>query len=123
MSEGAFQISKYESDEGGIYAIRVQPETLALTINGTANAAPAGAVDQEGLARVSGSRRRIGIKARLVRFKFTAQPTGGGYEIGETLTLPVLTQATYNAIPRAGGTGTYLGAAIEVIGKSPQGGR
>lgn len=123
MSAGDFVNSKYQSDEGGIYAIRVQPETLALTINGTANTAPAGDVDQEGLARVSGSRRRIGLKARLVRFRFTAAPTGGGYSVGDILSLPILTQATYNAIPKAGATGTYLGAAIEVVGKSPQGGR
>ena len=123
MSAGSFVNSRYQSDEGGVYAIRVQPETLTLTIAGATNAAPAGEIDQEGLARVSGGRRRIGIKARNVRFRFTEAPASGGYEVGEVLTLPILTQATYNAIPRAGGTGTYLGAAIAVVGKSPQGGR
>lgn len=123
MSAGDFVNSKYQSDEGGIYGIRVQPETLALTIEGTTNFAPTGAIDQEGLARVSGSRRRIGIKARSVRFRFTAAPPEGGYAAGDILTLPILTQAAYNAIPRSGGTGTYLGTAIEVVGKSPQGGR
>lgn len=122
MSAGAFSTTRYQSDEGGIYGIRVQPETLDLTIGGQTNDPPAGAIDQEGLARVSGGRRRIGIKARNVRIRFAGTPPAGYEDIG-IITLPVLTQAFYNAIPRTGGTGTYLGAAIAVVGKSPQGGR
>lgn len=122
MSAGGFSTTRYQSDEGGIYAIRVQPETLDLTINGDTNDAPTGAIDQEGLARVSGGRRRIGLKARSVRIEFVGTPPTG-YDEGQSISLPVLTQAFYNSIPRAGGTGTYLGAAIRVVGKSPQGGR
>lgn len=122
MSAGAFLTTRYQSDEGGIYGIRVQPETVDLTIAGQTNNPPTGAVDQEGLARVSGGRRRIGIKARNVRFRFSGTPPTGYEEIG-VLTLPCLTAAFYNNIPRSGGTGTYLGASIAVVGKSPQGGR
>ena len=46
MSAGDFQRSKYQSREGNIYRIRIQPETLGLTLGGTANSEPTGAIDQ-----------------------------------------------------------------------------
>lgn len=123
MSAGAFDVTNYELDNGDIQPIRVQPETLALTIEGTANAAPTGAQTNGNLVRVSGGRRRIGIKARSVRVKFTAAPPAGGYLAGQIISLPILTKTLYDLIPNAGGTGTYLGVAIRVVGKSSQAGR
>jgi hypothetical protein len=116
MSAGVFSRSRYSSDSGSIHPIRVQPETLDLTIGGVANAAPAGAVTA-GVpsAKVSGSSRSIGLSARLVRIQFTATPPTG-YKAGGTITLPWLLASTFGAIsPNA--VGTYLGVAIIVLGK------
>lgn len=117
MSAGLFSNSKYEADSGTIYRIKVQPETLSASIGG-ANAAPAGAIDGEGSARVSGGNRQYGIKARSVTVKFTATPPTG-YAENQTYRIPILTQARYAAI-NIGTTGTYLSTACEVVGKNPE---
>jgi len=122
MSQGFFVVSRYEADDGEIFPIRVQPETLTLVVGGVVNAPPGGAQTRNTLARVSGGRRRIGIKARSVRFEFVGEAPAG-YEEGSTLTLPILTSALYNQIPTSGGTGNYLGTAIRIVGKSSQAGR
>lgn len=122
MSAGQFITTKYESDSGNIYPIRVQPETTALVLNGQVNNPPSGAQTEGVLARVSGGRRRIGLKARNVRIQF-AGAAPDGYKDGSTITLPILTPAVFNALPTTGGTGTYLGVAVNLIGKSSQAGR
>lgn len=118
MSAGAFQIEAYETDPGTIHAIRVQPETLAATIGGTANAAATGAIVGLGSASVSRGRRANGINARLVRLRFTGTPPTGYLENG-TVTIPALTPEFYDAAIR-GATGSYLGVAVEVSGRSPE---
>jgi hypothetical protein len=119
MSAGAFTISKYECEEtGGIHPIKIQPETLALELNGTTNAAPTGAIDSAPSAQVSRGKRSIGINARTVTFKLTAALSG--YKQGSPITLPWLKSGTaFNALKR-GQTGTYLATAVEVIGKSAE---
>jgi len=118
MSAGAFEISKYETDSGAIHPIRVQPETLAATIDGNTNAAPAGAVDGLGSASVSRGRRANGINARLVRLRFSGTPPTG-YLTNGTVTIPALTPEVYDAAIK-GATGTYLGASVIVSGRSPE---
>jgi len=118
MSAGAFERSKYEANNGDIYGIRVQPETLAATFGGTANDAPAGAVDQETSARVGGGNRQIGIKARAVSAVWTSTaPTG--YKADEPIRIPVLTPDLFDAIT-PNSTGNYLGQGITIIGKLPE---
>jgi len=116
MSSGAFTLSKYESNAGNIYPIRVQPETIAATIGG-ANAAPTGAVDQEVSARANGSARQIGMNARTVSVRLTAELPG--YKADSVLRIPILTPARWDAINK-GQTGTYLNTACVVVGKSPE---
>ncbi len=115
MSSGVFERSKYLADSGSIHPIRVQPETLGLTLGGVANAAPAGAITA-GVpsAKVSGSSRSIGLSARLVRVQLTANLTG--YKPNAVITLPWLNQATFGAIS-PNQTGTYLATACIVLGK------
>lgn len=118
MSAGAFEIAAYETDPGVIHSIRIQPETLAATVDGTANAAAAGAITGLGSASVSRGRRANGINARLVRLRFTgAAPTG--YLANGTVTIPALTPEFYDGAIR-GATGNYLGVAVEVAGRSPE---
>lgn len=118
MSSGAFTRSKYQSDQTTrIYNIRVQPETIAATLGGNANAAPSGDVTEPTSARARGSRRSLGIVARRVTLEFTADPPDG-YE-DDLLTIPVLTPTVFNAL-NIGATGTYLGAAVRVVGLTPE---
>ena len=119
MSAGAFSSSKYSANSGSIYKIRVQPETIAASIDSVPNAAPAGAIDQEVSAAVSRGKRALGMNARTVTLVFTgALPDG--YE-GGPVRIPVLTQATYDswtATPDK--TGTYLEVPVRVAGSSPE---
>lgn len=118
MSAGRFVRSRYEANNGLIHPIRVQPETLEASLGGGANAAPAGAVDTSISVRTSQSARAFGIRPRLVTLAWSAAPPAG-YDDRGTIRLPILTEARYDAI-NVGGTGTYLGAGVTVVGKSPE---
>lgn len=119
MSAGNFVRSRYESDAGSIHPIRVQPETLAMTLGGSTNSPVTGAIDTGISARVSGGRRQIGLTARKVRIQFVEGAEPEGYLEGGTIELPWLNPTTFAALG-AGATGIYLGAAIELVGKSAE---
>ena len=118
MSAGAFETGRYESSEtGGIHAVRVQPETKALEIDGTDNAYPADPVDAKPSAQVSKGKRSIGINCRTVSIKLTAALAG--YKTGSVIVLPWFTESTFGGLSN-GQTGTYLATACELVGKSPE---
>lgn len=124
MSAGAFTNTFYTAESGLVHPIRVQPETLTLTIGGQANSAPSGPADAgTGYVRVSGSKRTYGITPRKVSIRFTGTvPTG--YKEGQTYRIPVLIPGHYQSyIEPKLQTGTYLGQPIQVIGKSGESGR
>jgi hypothetical protein len=119
MSAGAFSLSKYAADSGTIHPVRIQPETLAALVGATANAAPSGAVTASAItARVTGGNRAYGVKARSLSFKFTAAPPAG-YLTNQVYRIPILIKALYDGAG-IGTTGTYLGVATVVVGKSPE---
>jgi hypothetical protein len=119
MSAGAFVNSFYESNElGTVHPIRVQPETLALTLGGEANAAPSGAGAIGPSAQVSRGKRALGINARTVTIRLTAALAG--YSTGALISLPWLDPTTYDGITKKVTTGTYLGTACICIGKSAE---
>ena len=124
MSAGAFESNFYTSDDGTIHPIRIQPETRGLTIGGQANSAPSGPADANaGQVRVSGGKRTLGLTARKIRVRFTGTPPDG-YKEGSTLSIAVLIPGHWQTYRKPlYKTGTYLGAAIQVIGSSPEGGR
>lgn len=118
MSSGPFVNTKYESNElgGAIMNLRVQEETLVFAA-GTANQPPAGAVDLPLFASVSRNRGEYGVKTRKITIEFTGTPPAG--YTGDNLVIPVLTEAAYLAyIP--GTTGTYLGAPIRIVSRTPE---
>lgn len=117
MSAGNFSQTIYQSDAGGKFNIRVQPETLAANI-GAVNAAPAGPVDQEVSASVGGAKRGNRLKARTVRLRFTGAAPDG-YSGDDILTIPILNPSVFTPIKK-GTTGTYLGVAVKVVGKTPE---
>lgn len=128
MSAGRFLISRYESTElqvGGnpaILPIRVQPEST-LFAAGTANLPPTGATTLPVYAKVSKTRREFGISPRKVVLSWVTDTNGipqppATYS-GDDITIPVLTQAAYNAyVP--GTTGTYLGTGVVVKARIPE---
>lgn len=121
MSAGNFDITFYESTDlgGAIMIAKVQPETLLLFINGTANTAAAGPATIPLRIKVSGGNNEYGVKPRKVTIAFTDQADlPDGYS-GEELTIPVMTQAAY-AQYTVGSTGTYLGSPVQVISRIPE---
>lgn len=124
MSAGPYIYRGYEANDGQIFPIRVQPETISLEIAGVVNTAGALA-GTPGLpsVNISKGRRSNGVNARLVRFKFATGSVPPGYKANGVLTLPILKKATYDALSK-GATGTYtlLGNAysIEYVGKTPE---
>ena len=118
MSAGSFELSKYEANDGGVYPIRVQPETLALTLGGTANAAPAGDVDQPILAKVSRANGAYGVRPRKVTIRFTAAPPDG-YSENQTFSLPVMQPTLWDGAT-TGTVAEYLGVAAIVVSRSAE---
>lgn len=118
MSAGRYTRGKYECDDGSVCPARFQPETAAADFGGTVNAEPAGAVDMNQFATLRKGRREYGIGTRKVCIAWTAAPPAGYDERG-CLDIPVLTKAVYDAISIFS-TGNYLGAAFQVISKSPE---
>lgn len=114
MSAGVFTNSFYTSDSGEVYNIRVQPETLSFSAQGT----PAAAATAEPSAIANGSRRRIGVNARNVRLEWTAAAPVG-YDPNGVVRVPILTAAAYTAINK-GDAVTYLGNSARVLGKTPE---
>jgi len=120
MSAGAFSLSRYESNAGRVYNVKVQPETLAASIGdagvAVTNAAPTDPVSEEPSAIVGGSKRTIGVHTRTVRLRFTGA-VPDGYLVGSTVTIPALRPAFFEAATK-GTEGTYLGVGVQVVGRS-----
>lgn len=122
MSAGAFVRSRYQASYGTgdqVHPIRVQPETLALTVGGDANGAPSDSITNPISALCSIGKRARGLSPRSVTIQFpaTGQPTG--YKAGGITRVPILTEGIYGSIT-VGGEVTYLGVTCEVISKSPE---
>lgn len=120
MSAGVFVTKSYAASYAANtnHPIRVQPETLTLVIGGNTNGDAVGAINNPISAVVSRGKRQLGLRPRTVTFKFTGEEPAG-YEDAGVITLPYLQTTGFGAIAR-GTTGTYLGADIEVIGKSAE---
>ena len=124
MSAGPFTTGRYQRDDGTIHPIKTQPETAALELGGDANTFPAPAAGESKSdisAGISGSRRSIGLHARLVRVKFgsTDGAAPDGYQLGGAISLPVFQKALWDSISK-GDSGNYLGKVVTVVGKSPE---
>lgn len=119
MSSGVFTIAGYETDNGDIVPIKVQPETLTAVL-GTANAT-AGASFAAGFpsAQTSQSKRALGINARTVSITFAPGAEPADYKPGTILKIPVTTKARFDALSK-GSSVTYLTATGRIAGKSPE---
>jgi len=117
MSAGVFETAFYEtsSENGGfVLRCRVQPETLNAEIDGTSNASAIGPATAPGSATSSQGRRSAGVNMRYVSLGWTgAAPAGYS---GDPVRISVLEPDTFAAWT-LGATGTYLGAAVEVLSR------
>ena len=115
----AFVNTLYQLSTGSSIApIRVHASTAAFAVGAVANTAPAGPANLPSSIKVSGHRRTKGITPRKVRFRFVTAPTG--FVQGSVISLPLLNNAIYAAIPAVGGVGTYLTVAVAIVGKTPE---
>lgn len=120
MSSGAFISTIYEDNAGNLFSARVQPETLALTVDGVANAAPAGPLPAGvASANMSGSRRQNGINARRINLTLPDGGTPPADYKGTPLSVPILTAVLFAAISKQS-TVVYLGATWNVAGTTPE---
>jgi len=123
MSAGPFSLGRYERDNGRIHPVKCQPETTELTVGGEANNFPADntANKSDISARISGSKRALGLHCRTIRVKFGATQGSApdGYALGASISLPIFDPTLYNAITK-GDTGNYLGKVVTVTSKSPE---
>jgi hypothetical protein len=120
MSAGAFEAGKYEANNGNIYAVRVQPESKGLVLGSLTNTYPTAATDQSGRFALNlGGKRRRPFSARSVSVRFTATPPTG-YLPNGILKIPVFRPAFYDGVTVGSTTGTYLGVAVECVGKSAE---
>lgn len=122
MSSGSFVRSRYGADYGdgtAIHPIRVQPETISLTINSEDNDPPAGAINNPISAIVSRGKRSSGLIPRIITLQFpaTGQPTG--YKALGFVRVPALNATIWQSAQR-GDTATYLGVSCTVVSKSAE---
>lgn len=117
MSAGQFVSAFYEtSAENGsfVLACKVQPETLQANF-GAANASADGPANAPGSATISQGRRTAGVNMRYITVKWDGAPPTG-YS-GLIARIPILTPAAF-AAAQLGTTGTYLGTAATVVGRT-----
>jgi hypothetical protein len=117
MSSGVFNFTKYAASyaTGAIHPIRVQPETVAATIGSVTNAAPTGAVTNPIRAKVTGSKKSLGLVARRINLRLVGDPPAE-YAVGSRTRIPALNTAFY-AAAIDGATCSYLGTTWRVTGK------
>ncbi len=114
---GRYKKAKYETDDGNIHPIRVQPETVT-----TENPEPTGGITNDPYVRVSGSKRAYGIKARHATYALQIgddAPYNGGSVYAR---VPYLLASALIAL-NIGSTITYQGKAWTVISKTNESNR
>jgi hypothetical protein len=97
--------------------LRVGSKAQALTIQGTANTQSTSPITYPGEARVSGNKRRIGLRAAHVVLR-AQNPPAAGYTAGSYVRVPLLNtaiqQKTYDTVrnPPAVPSVSYSGSAL-----------
>lgn len=120
MSAGRFVRAFYASRYGvggNIHPIRVQPETIALVLEGEPNGSPTGPASIPISAYTSKGVKEYGLSAIGVNVRFT-DTIPDGYS-GDPIPLPLL-NFDIQALASQGAVGTYLGNPIEVVSVIPE---
>lgn len=112
MSSGNFLDAKYVDDLGEVHPIRIQPETINPWNANGAGTIAAGVPS----AKVSSSKRALGVNARTARFKWAGTPPTG-YAANSIIALPILTKTAFDALVKAVDY-PYLGTGLNLVGKT-----
>jgi len=121
MSAGAFTFETYGAsyDVGQTHPIRVQPETLAAEVGGTANNPIVGDPTNPISAQVGSSTRSQGLHARRIRLALNgAAPTG--YAVTSRTSIPILDPDNFAAFSVKNTTVNYLGTTWRVTGSTAE---
>lgn len=113
MSAGPFLISKYETDDGPIRPIRIQPETLTVADNAEPAAGSDGA-----FVKISGSKRSYGVHPRYL----TLSRSVGSADYGSAKAyarIVILTPAAHDAAV-VGATVAYAGVDWIIASKTDE---
>ena len=115
----AFEVSKYEANNGTIHPIRLNSKTADVA----GNTAPTGATSSEIYAKISKSNREFGIRPRLVTGVNTTEITQGEetYVFRKRVSIPILTKSVYDgAVFDIGATFEYDGEDYTVQSKTAE---
>lgn len=117
MSAGKFSNQFYVTDAGIVGFVSIQPETVTAWNPAGVGPPAAGAPT----VRVSGGRNKIGIHARIARFRWSGTPAVAptGYDPSGIITLPILTLGALTALVK-GTSYAYLGASLNLVGKTSE---
>lgn len=122
MSAGNTLVVGYESyyDVGGIYPLRIQPESASASIGETSNSPPASPINRIVSAKVGGSKRKKGVLVRLIYLKialgFDPPPD---YSLTSRTAIPALTESFYKLAITTGEL-VYLDTTWKVTGGRPE---
>lgn len=120
MSAGGFVGAIYESNVlGETMPALVQPETLTLTLGNVANSSAGEDITLPLRVSMSRNRNALGVKARTVSLRWTATPPTG-YKAGSVVRVPIMDPELFDAVNPNVTAGTYLGAAVICVGKTPE---
>lgn len=119
MSAGFFVTARYiaEYAAGQIHPILIQPETAAAQIGSIENSGSSAALTNPISARVSGSRRGLGLFARTVVLQAPANNPPPGYIPRGKTRIPALNVDFWNAAIK-GSDCDYLGVTFSVVSRS-----
>lgn len=118
MSAGRFERTRYLANDGEIYPIRVQPETLEFSAGGTTNTPPGGASTRQTYVKVSKGNYAYGIKPRRAGVIFSGAPPTG-YKPDQIYYIPILDSGFFATLSIGGG-GVYLGVAVDIVSILPE---
>lgn len=124
MSAGVFIDAAYESNDGRFYPMKIQPETITLTLNSIVNASATGPADPTlPSAVVSKGRRSRGVNCRLVRIRTPALGGDANYVPRGIIALPVFLPSVFSQYGRTQ-VGTYeingVDIPVQFVGKTPE---
>lgn len=98
MSAGQTLLTVYESyyDVGGLYPIRIQPESASASIGTVSNSPPSGVANRAARVKVTNSRRGAGLKPRLLYLKIAlGSDPPPDYKLDSRTYIPALTESFY----------------------------
>lgn len=122
MSGGSTITVGYESyfDVGGIYPLRIQPESAAASVGETLNSPPSSPINRLPSAKIGGSKRQKGVIVRMLYLKIALGfDPPSDYTLTSHTAIPALTEAFYK-LAIVTGELNYLSTTWKVTGGRPE---